>query len=226
MGYSFVVSWINGSTDGKRPSIALSFPRTELYYPMILTSAYGQIVTPVELIVLHHVKVTNAGIGRIEHKYYDTGQFEDQWADGNRLAGFLDLPNWTSRFTTISIEAKASAYDEDLIFEDFTPDYSRDLGWGEGMLLYLWVSAALSIILGIICSLIAFDKGSKERLVFGSIGILNFLAIWIFLLGVVTASKAMRNTVQGKRALAYFLMFEGSYLLSIFAFIEFVLFNI
>ncbi len=56
--YSFVISWINpksASNKGER-GIFVSFPVSKIYYPLILTSAYGEAEIPVTIRVVGHVK--------------------------------------------------------------------------------------------------------------------------------------------------------------------------
>lgn len=58
--YSFVVSWIasgmvNEESRGQR-GIFVSFPTSKIYYPLILTSAYGETEIPITIRVLGHVK--------------------------------------------------------------------------------------------------------------------------------------------------------------------------
>jgi len=58
--YSFVVSWIasgtiSDETRGQR-GIFVGFPTSKIYYPLILTSAYGETEIPITIRVLDHVK--------------------------------------------------------------------------------------------------------------------------------------------------------------------------
>ena len=58
--YSFVVSWIaseavSEESRGQR-GIFVSFPTSKVYYPLILTSAYGEREIPITIRVLDHVK--------------------------------------------------------------------------------------------------------------------------------------------------------------------------
>ena len=58
--YSFVVSWIapeiaNKKNKGER-GIFINFPVSKIYYPLVLTSAYGEAKIPITIRVLDHVK--------------------------------------------------------------------------------------------------------------------------------------------------------------------------
>ena len=58
--YSFIVSWIapgivNGKTKRRR-GIFINFPTSKIYYPLILTSAYGETKMPITIRVLGYVK--------------------------------------------------------------------------------------------------------------------------------------------------------------------------
>jgi len=58
--YSFVVSWItpgavSEGNKGQR-GIFINFPTPKIYYPLILTSAYGETKIPITIRVLDHVK--------------------------------------------------------------------------------------------------------------------------------------------------------------------------
>lgn len=60
--YSFVVSWISPEQiaqekqEFKPRGIFISFPSSKIYYPLILTSAYGESQIPITIRVLEHVK--------------------------------------------------------------------------------------------------------------------------------------------------------------------------
>jgi len=58
--YSFVVSWIASGITSKeirgQRGIFISFPTSKIYYPLILTSAYGETEIPITIRVLGHVK--------------------------------------------------------------------------------------------------------------------------------------------------------------------------
>jgi len=58
--YSFVVSWIASGIGGEenkgQRGIFISFPTPKIYYPLILTSAYGETEIPITIRVLDHVK--------------------------------------------------------------------------------------------------------------------------------------------------------------------------
>ena len=58
--YSFVVSWIASGITGEenrgQRGIFVSFPASKIYYPLILTSAYGETEIPITIRVLGHVK--------------------------------------------------------------------------------------------------------------------------------------------------------------------------
>jgi len=58
--YSFVVSWIasgavSQENKGQR-GIFINFPTSKIYYPLILTSAYGETEIPITIRVLDHIK--------------------------------------------------------------------------------------------------------------------------------------------------------------------------
>jgi len=58
--YSFVVSWItpglNIEENNGQRGILITFPSSKIYYPLILTSAYGETKIPIVIRVLDHVK--------------------------------------------------------------------------------------------------------------------------------------------------------------------------
>ncbi len=58
--YSFVVSWISGDVDSKenkrQRGIFISFPVSKIYYPLTLTSIYGETKIPITIRTLDHIK--------------------------------------------------------------------------------------------------------------------------------------------------------------------------
>lgn len=56
--YSFVVSWMSSRKNfgGETRGIYISFPTQEIYYPLLLTSVYGDQEIPITIRVLDHVK--------------------------------------------------------------------------------------------------------------------------------------------------------------------------
>lgn len=54
--YSFVVSWITNEEIRGQRGIFIEFPISKIYYPLILTSVYGELEIPITIRVLGHVK--------------------------------------------------------------------------------------------------------------------------------------------------------------------------
>lgn len=56
--YAFIVSWLSPeeNTKGESRGIHVSFPSSEIYYPLYLTSAYGEEKIPITIRVLGHVE--------------------------------------------------------------------------------------------------------------------------------------------------------------------------
>jgi len=58
--YSFVVAWITSEAINKenkeQRGIFISFPTSKIYYPLVLTSIYGELEIPITIRVLDHVK--------------------------------------------------------------------------------------------------------------------------------------------------------------------------
>ncbi|UCD93127.1 MAG: DUF2330 domain-containing protein, partial [Methanobacteriota archaeon] len=54
--YSFVVAWmVDTGVFARRPGVIVEFPTDEMFYPLILTSAYEDLVIPMEIMVKGHV---------------------------------------------------------------------------------------------------------------------------------------------------------------------------
>jgi hypothetical protein len=115
--YSFVVSWIEPRlTEDKEvtPAIFVEFPANKLYYPLKLTSAYGDRKIPLQLIVIGYVKPSL--YPEIE-KFTKCRYFEFYWASGGPAEFYgkafesyqhLSKTEWRAvgepaRFTTIEV---------------------------------------------------------------------------------------------------------------------------
>ena len=75
-----------------------------------------------------------------------------------------------------------------------------------------------------VSSLIFFKKGDKELVIFGSMGFLNAIAIWIFMLGWLIAF-----VIVGKkpfRIIGFAVLFQGLYLIYVMVFVNYFLFNL
>ena len=98
--YSFAISWVtagqNGTASKENRGIIVNFPTAKMYYPMVLTSAYGNATIPVVIRVLGHVtpEIPAAIKNYTKIEYYSTTAYifeSDDWKDHDCYAALKGL---------------------------------------------------------------------------------------------------------------------------------------
>ncbi|TET90138.1 MAG: DUF2330 domain-containing protein [Methanomassiliicoccales archaeon] len=126
--YSFVVTWIEESTESTRElGVMVEFPTEAMFYPLMLTSIYGDEVIPMKILVTKHVipelypeiepytDVRYFGRGRVRLDY--EREYEPEtWQFVNNIED-----NWNRTFTLIEISAPSKNLKDDLWMKSGAP---------------------------------------------------------------------------------------------------------
>ncbi len=138
--YSFVVTWVEYSTDDSRElGVVVDFPTEKMFYPLMLTSVYGDDVIPMTVIVTEHVLLdlypeiepyANVGYFREGDVYLD---WERQYAlETERFVDRIQ-DNWNEEFTVIELSAPSNQLKDDLWMTSGTPEELELAGTYRGL---------------------------------------------------------------------------------------------
>jgi hypothetical protein len=240
--YSFVVVWISKSDEIIRhPGIIIEFPTERGYYPMILTSVYGENVVPINLIIIgHKIPKLNKEIEKYsEVSYYIDGsvdykyEIDDVAPDGILPVGFWDFVHnirtgWDGKFTLVKIESKANNFKEDIWIDSKIPfkveysifiskTFNEENNLGYMVILYILYSFILSIFLGL-----AFLKPNKNEIpIYIILGFSNIIGILGLIIWTIFIGKFRKYPYvnQEKFLIAYLIIFPFSIILFFFTFL-------
>ncbi len=219
--YSFVVTWISGTQVYVRePGVIVGFPTKEAYYPLMLTSVYGNNVIPMGIVVKGHVSprvyddiephtVVKYMRGKDYISMIDATPEVEDFADGME-------EGWDGTFTTINITAPSSAFTEDLWIEKKTPQKVKnaeaiDSLFGERHTLALAFALTLTV-----APLLSFAVGFgllglkwEYLTIFSFMAIMNILGLLGLILGAIILNAYFN--IPGKKAVAYALLCSLSF---------------
>jgi hypothetical protein len=127
--FSFIVTWIsNHNLTELSPGLMIEFPTEKAFYPLVLSSIYGDEIIPIDLIIKGHVTpdIYDEIKDYCNIRYWDFGT----WNYGENFTISPETDNftremflsWDRTFTSIEIEAPSSAFTKDLWFEEKGPD--------------------------------------------------------------------------------------------------------
>lgn len=230
--YSFTVSWISdldsfrqsrarpgnvsSQTDtGGTMGIAVSFPTEKIFFPMRLTSVYGEQVVRMRVYVMGYV-VPELALGRdvpgrISYRRadaFDPGDNQDLRAffgTGERIRGL--------RYTQIDIETWAEWLDRDLWA---APGAPLSIHFMEMIAVHSKITAAvlislLSCLSGLLAGIIVFSGRRPGK--FALLGLWNWLTVLLVAWAVWSLQKKDRGISPGKRRLwSFVIVFEVVYL--------------
>jgi|GEM_PF-1067531 len=193
--YSFVVSWISNLNEFKAPKpnanreneaigVFVSFPTEKMFFPLKLTSIYGDARIPVVLYVLGHVtpnldsQILSSQVG---YYYQQSLGFQ---GPANTYEDGRPVQTWVSsnanHYTKISIDAPASSFTQDLYIEDTAParialeDYARNNFWGIFLILFALICCAASML----AALIVFSENRPNLPKFALLGLFNVFTVF------------------------------------------------
>ncbi len=233
--FTFILSWIvNISELGARPGIYLEFPTEQIFYPMYLTSAYGDTRIPVDIIILDHVIPDNREeLGySIKCTYFGSaymyvidneGTTYSTWEENcGEISCFLGAVSGDMyRFTLMEIDTEAQNFDRDLTFSSYQPkvrELNWDDEWGSAVFTMFLFSLLSSILLSTSISYILFKDDKKQMGRYALMGLLN--PFWIFLFVITFTLVSVISKSDWKRSLVYLFCFLVLHSLSIVMFVE------
>ena len=212
-GYSFAASWGEGDeflVEGDPGGIifdlgvCLSFPTDEMFFPLVLTSVYGDEVIPIVIQIIDPVVLSpkNEGVDDldvwIDYAYDDnvfvkddlSDFFQEQTAragigqndryvkdddpDEGAIGFDLDIP-----YTIVVIESSSDELVGDIWFIDEAPSYvATDIFIIENWFyLSLVLTPLLSILSSLVASVLVFRKFDPDKKKFAILGLANLLTI-------------------------------------------------
>lgn len=220
--YTLVVTWIsskkallkefptyldNKSSTDRHPCVYVEFPSEKPFYPMRLTSGYGENKMRIYLTVLGYVKpIVNESLSNnisFDHFFGKSGSSNDSSFWGNESNGEDVLT-----YTKVLIKAPAIEFQQDILFDYEKPisvSYAQSLNylfysdnswfyfmrWLIGVLLFSYISAGFA-------GLILFGKWNN----FAKIGLWNALTVYAFYLASRYVFKKEPESIKNK--LCYF----------------------
>ncbi len=184
--YSFVVSWINNISEYKATNKVLAvkcvFPTDKIYYPLKLTSLYGNTSIPIKIYV--HGFVTP-----IIYKDIETS---------TSVGYFIDTDK-ELQYTRILINTNAHNLTEDLWIENSPPLDIALAGFiiyhptGFIILLMLTVSVTLSVLLGIL--VFKKEQSLKKLVLAGATNLLMFPTFILLAPFILEKKRQFTNAV-------------------------------
>ena len=183
--YSFVVSWISNPEEYKAGlkqgdiALRIRFSTDRIYYPLKLTSIYGDRLIPIYLYI----------IGRVRPELYDsirestkTDYFiSEEFQVPSELSSFFGREGQVSnlKYTKVKIYTRARNLEEDLWFDNYTPidvliaDLFSPFSPLMSILLFALFSCLASILAGF-----AIFRGKVPIKDLITMGLFNFLTLF------------------------------------------------
>lgn len=178
--FCFVVSWISDINEFKKQAlsnieysnyywyyeygepiymlgISVEFPTSDIYYPMKLTSIYGEKKIPILLQINGHVSPKNSYNGMNTNYYTDDGSY-----------------------TEIDIYTESSDFTEDFYIENKEPQDVKNAKFikNNAILITIIVFIICSVLASLLSAFIVYRKNKPDYSKFGMLGFANFLSIF------------------------------------------------
>lgn len=198
--FSFIASWSQGASSGR--GVCVSFPTKNIYFPLILTSVYGDVVVPAEIRIFSNVRPdVYKGIRPfVKTEYFDkasmdSGQFYlpnyrptgISTEDALFVNNFLGVKNYNFSYTKVTINAPSYLFKKDLWFKN-SPNFSYYLGFlfgGNGFVAWFVFAFICSIITAFLVGLIFFKPLRRKPLKLLWIALANIFSILGLLVAVM-----------------------------------------
>ena len=232
--YSFVVTWISSENlTAREPGIIMEFPTQKIFYPMILTSIYGNDVIPIELMIVGHVSPiiyeeiepycdVSYWKGSLSTNYGYSSYQKVSPALKNFTKGISD--NWDGKFTRMEINAPSSFFKKDLWIEKEVPDkvgyaitihnvFGEDTRFPTFLLLFLTFSLLISFILGIVI----FGRKKDDIPFYLIIGLGNLMGILGLLICTVVITGHRKFSLD--KAAYFIISFIPIFIISLWLFL-------
>lgn len=221
--FSFIVTWVEDSgLTLHQPGVLVRFPTERMYYPLKLTSVYGDHVVPMNVIVVDHVwpQVYWDIMSYTRVRFHDGSVYggrdtHELWTpEGARMSEFVASirDSWDWEFTAIEIEAPSRVLSQDLWIDVGVPPklaYAQAVGplFGEvRILFFLLVFLVLSPFVGMAAGALVFGRGKEHMGRSATFGLWNLLGIlglliWAFF-------PAISNPYSAKQRLSFVVVFS------------------
>lgn len=208
--YSFVVSWISDTAQFKpdtsvesrdeprigQVAVSVTFPADSIYFPLKLTKVYGQVRVPIELNVLGDVTpeldTALRPFSKIEFN------LQNDYEVPLALTSFFNDQEHVERlrYTTITINAPAKHFTQDLRIRNIAPHWVSFADWlhRSFLILVLVAFTIATLLASILSAAAAFRNDRAARLKFSLLGLLNFMT----LAGVLVGTALVRTRPRGK----------------------------
>ncbi len=192
--FAFIVTWIEESgTTLLQPGVIVRFPTDEMYYPLRLTSIYGDHKVPMKVVVIGHVSpgVYWDIVSYTEVTHYDgsisggASYGNDDTPAGREMEDFVDTirEGWDGRFTVIELSAPSKALTEDLWIGSYTPlkvsyaETVETLFDTAEVLTFFLIFMVLSPFVGIAVGAMVFGREKEYVPISAAMGFSNIFGI-------------------------------------------------
>ena len=225
--YSFVVTWIAGTQVYVRePGVIVEFPTEEPYYPLILTSVYGNSVIPMGIIVKGHVspRIYDDIKPYTDVKYMRGSPYLPMWDATSEVRDFAREieAGWDGSFTTINISAPSNAFTQDLWIKKETPSKVGNanvihnvFGGDRRLSLVFVLTLTLAPLLGFLIGPVLLGWKRENLPMFILMAIANVIGILGLILGAIMLKT--RHGISPKKAAAYAVLCSLSFITIILA---------
>ncbi len=234
-GYAFIVTWLTGpEVTVSEPGLIFRFPTDRMFYPMMLTSVYGDKVIPTELflkgLVTPDVYSAISGYTRVD--YFRDGYIgEGYWAEGGyrtdpEVRNFTRFfsNDWDGEFTRVLIDAPAKALEEDLWFDSglsgkdaMKVRYARGVSEGSALLCMglLFMHIAFSMVAAYVTGRAVFGPNERHyRPLSFALGAIHLLGLLMFL--IFAAVMLNHYRLRAGKSVAFVYTFVGTYFVMTF----------
>lgn len=210
--FTFIVSWISQTStqEENAEGIYVKFPSPQIYYPLLLSSAYGDKVISTNIYVIGYyipqIPPSLKPYATID--YYKARDFmpsflkilsgkeeEEYERDKSLINEFLIKTSHEESFTLVKIQSPAKNYTTDLIMTPGAPPklyfalFLLKYSFLWGPLLYLLLSCFASLLAGIF----TLGRLSNQPLLFLALGLFNFFGIIGMAIAVISLNLEKKN---------------------------------
>lgn len=220
--FTFVVTWIEESgTTLRQPGVIARFPTDEMYYPLRLTSIYGDHKVPMKVVAIGHVSpwVYWDIMSYTEVTHYDgsisggASYGNDDTPAGREMEDFVDTirERWDGRFTFIELSAPSKALTADLWIGSDAPlkvsyaETVETLFDPAEILTFLLMFMVLSPFVGVAVGAMVFGREKEYVPISAAMGLSNVFGILGML--VFALSFKFSNRFSFRQGLSFVILF-------------------
>jgi len=188
--YTFIACWLSKTptNEYEAQGIYVSFPSSQIYYPLLPTSAYGDELIPAYIYVVGYCtpQIPPQLKSYTSVDYYKTDVFKKNSKDGSPLDEFLEGSSKEEGFTLITIKSPARNFDSDLTMSP-RPPFRVSLALSISRHSAFWklfIFAICSCLASLIAGMLTLGRVKNYPLLFFSLGLFNILSIVVVALAV------------------------------------------